>query len=144
MNELPLYDIDIYGSWETFIEFWELMGKPPITFNNKKYTDIILIKKDYLINSIKKFVIKDYEINDISLEQDIGIHINEFRNINDMILYDNNHLKIIAMFCLKAVLVETYADVEDVFPIDADYIKYEKLNISTLNEIYELFKNNEN
>ena len=144
MNELPLYNIDIYGSWETFIEFWELMGQPPIIFNNKKYTDIILIKKEYLIDSIKKLIIKYYEINDIPLEQDSGVHIHDLGIINNMIKYDNNNLKLITMFYLTGVFVETYENEEEVYSSEEEYIDYENLNISTLNEIYELFKINEN
>lgn len=72
MNELPLFDIDIYGSWENFVDFWELMGKPPILFNNKSYTNINLLEVTYLITNIKKLIIKDYEYNNISIDEDRG------------------------------------------------------------------------
>lgn len=52
MQELPLFDISIYGSWENFIEFWELMGKPPIKFDKLLYEDINELKKDYCIVNI--------------------------------------------------------------------------------------------
>lgn len=52
MEELPFYDIDIYGSWDIFIEFWKLMGNPPINFNNLLYNDINDLKKDYYIVNI--------------------------------------------------------------------------------------------
>ena len=118
MQELPLYNIDIYGSWETFIEFWELMGNPPINFNNLLYDDINNLKKDYYIVNIL-------------------IKVNNLGGWVDMTQTDIR----IGYYWLTSLTIPfvniTYYPDDDEYETD-DSIPYHEVSLKVLMEIYDV------
>ena len=134
MNELPLYDIDIYGSWETFIEFWELMGKPKILFNDNYYDSIMMIehylKSNYYIFKINQIV----EIAGGTIEYINNYPINI--PIGDEI---NRESRVIQLTINRAFIEEYYADDLEAFS-DTYLIDYYSLSLNDLLSIYNYIK----
>jgi hypothetical protein len=117
MLELPLYDINIYGSWETFIEFWELMGKPQIKFDNSLYDNINKLKKDYYINKIITLVVKFGDWVDMT---QTNISIGDYY---------------LTSLTPTFVFITYYPDDYDYVPDDS--IPYHDVSLKVLMEIYD-------
>lgn len=107
MNELPLYDIDIYGSWETFIEFWKLMEKPIIIYKNEKYKspeDIIEYQVYYIRHNN---FISGISLDDI-LGDDEETMLLRFWEASIDEEYDIVYFDLISNFYENTVKVRTY------------------------------------
>jgi hypothetical protein len=136
MNELPLYDIDIYGSWETFVEFWELMNEPIIIYKQNKYKTPYDIKK-YYIDNIIRFI--DENGNEEDYEKEILL-FNYVTDFNDLPVHHkaNNTIDVIEKIYLTGVEITQYDDDNDV--LDSISVKYNQLQLKNLQQIFELIK----
>jgi len=136
MNELPLYDIDIYGSWETFIEFWELMEKPIIIYENEKYQNpeeiieyqIYYIKKN---NFVSGMLFED--ILDDNSDEMIKLKVWDYGIVKE---HDFAYVDMISNIYDDKIKINTYQiDVYDYYSSDGEF-EIDWLKNKSLEDVY--------
>jgi hypothetical protein len=125
---------------EYFNNDWSIVARHlnKFTFNGEQYSNINDFKKVYYIQGIQDFVMKDNRLNDVPEGNDYGINLYELTNVVEPIRYQDNPNTLITMFYMDKVYVEEFDDSEDQYPFKEEYVKYEDLDIDTIEAIYEL------